>query len=218
VPGRRAALAAIVLAVALGAGCAGEDDDTLTPLSIAGPAPTPPGSAVTTVAAGPTTPGGLPRPTAGTTSVTTSDETAPTGDWDGVAYDVGRIERIGTEGAYTTIDLDRWSYRGGDGPPVDATGLTSEPVVGWWRERPFTNQNVRLRTFVLAPDVEILTLDPAGRAAACSRATDPPPASDLAWVEAGSDALDDATDEGTFALITYSDTGQVARLRLTHGC
>jgi hypothetical protein len=215
------AVTTALVAVLVGAGCSsGGDDGTLAPLSIPG------ARAVSTTAApastappGPTTPGGLPQPTEASTPGSASAARMPTGDWDGARYDVGTIERVGTQGVYTTIELDRWSYREGDGPPVDASGLTSEPVVGWWREVPFTNQNVRLRTFVLAPDVEILTLDPAARFRSCRASADgAPSASELAWREAGTRALDAATEEGTFAVITYNDTGQIRRLRLTRGC
>lgn len=139
------------------------------------------------------------------------------GDWDGARFDVGTVEEVATLGAYTSIELDRWSYTSPDGQTADGTSLTAEPVVAWWRESPFSNMSERLRTFVLAPDVEILRLEAASRAAACSGppGADPP---DPEWEPAGSSALDEAMVEGTFAVITYSDTGLVTRLRLTRGC
>ena len=118
---------------------------------------------------------------------------------------------------YTSIELYRWSYTGPDGRTVDAGGLDAEPVVAWWRTTPFSNLRVQLRTFVLAPDVEVLTLDVADQAAACA---DPPPAGAAApeWAESGTSALGEATTDGTMAILTYADTGLVSRIRLPRGC
>ena len=107
-----------------------------------------------------------------------------------------------------------------DGQTVDAGGLDAEPVVAWWRVSPFCNVRVQTRTFVLSPDVEVLTLDPAGRAAACA---DPPPANPPAptWLESGTSALGTIAP-GDLAVLTYgsdgSDAGLVTRIRLTRGC
>jgi hypothetical protein len=215
---RRLLLVAAVLT--LGACAGGGDDDTLQPLPIAGGtvATAPAVTVAAAVAGTATTPGGLPLPTvvAAAASTTTTVASAPTGDWDGADFDVGTIVSVSTLGAYSTIELDRLSYTGSDGRTVDAAGLRAEPVVAWWRTSPFSNVRVQTRTFVLAPDVEVLTLDPSGRAAACA---DPPPAvaPEPAWLESGTSALATLT-AADVAVLTYADGGLVARIRLTRGC
>ena len=199
--------------------CAASDDDTLAPLPIEGgtvagratsAAPT-----GTSIAAA-TTPGGLPLPSALPVASTTIVAVAPTGDWDGARFDVGTIESVSALGAYSSIELDRWTYTRPDGSTVDAGGLDEEPVVAWWRTSPFSNVRVQTRTFVLAPDVEVLTLDAAGRGATCA---DPPPANPPAptWLTSGTSALGTMAP-GDFAVLTYSEDGLVTRLRLTRGC
>ncbi len=214
-------VAAVV--VTFGACASSGDDDTLQPLPIAGGtvATTPGPSVPATLAPTATTPGGLPLPTAApaaasTTTTTTTVASAPTGDWDGADFDVGTIMAVSTLGAYSTIELDRLSYTGPDGRTVDATGLRAEPIVAWWRTSPFSNVRVQTRTFVLAPDVDVLTLDPSGRAAACS---DPPPAvaPEPGWLESGPSALATLT-AADVAVLTYAADGLVARIRLTRGC
>ena len=71
------------------------------------------------------------------------------------------------------LSFDRYSYTVPGSGTVDAGGMQAEPVAAWWRQSPFSNVRVQLRTFVLAPDVEVLMLDESGRAAACA---EPPPA------------------------------------------
>ena len=87
-----------------------------------------------------------------------------------------RRDRVGVRGSGPTRRSSSTAGRTRDpaGRTADAGGLTEEPVVAWWRTSPFSNVRVQTRTFVLAPDVEVLTLDPAGRGAACAA---PPPAS-----------------------------------------
>jgi hypothetical protein len=142
--------------------------------------------------------------------------TAPVADWDGARFDVGVIESVSTLGAYSVIELDRWSYTGADGRTADAGDLDAEPVVGWWRSSPFSNLQVRTRTFVLAPDVEVLTLDPAGRRVACA---EPPPHTPPApaWIGSGTSGLG-AMAAADVAVLTYSASGLVTRIRLTRGC
>ena len=218
---RRLLLGAALVALAA---CAGGDDDadTLQPLPIAGGtvAATPGPTVAAPDPGGATTPGGLPLPTVDpdATSTSTSSTVAgpPTGDWDGADFDVGTITSMTTVGTYSAIELDRLSYTGPDGRTVDAAGLRAEPIVAWWRTSPFSNVRMQTRLFVLAPDVEVLTLDPGGRAAACS---DPPPAAapEPAWLDGGTAALGALTPTDV-AVLTYADDGLVARIRLTRGC
>ena len=113
--------------------------------------------------------------------------------------------------------LDRWSYTAPDGRLLDATSFDAEPIVAWWQASPFVNVNPRTRTFVLAPDVQVQLVDPAGRATAC---VDPPPAAapTPTWTPATVAALSDPANTGTVAILTYGPTGQITKIRLTRGC
>jgi hypothetical protein len=200
--------------------CASGDDDTLAPLPIEGGTAAAVVTATASTQASTTTAPVLPRapmadPSASTTATSTTPAVA-TGDWDGARFDVGTIDGVTTTGAATSIALDRWSYTGPDGATVDAGGLRAEPVVAWWRTSPFSNVRVQTRTFVLAPDVEVLVLDPAGRATACA---EPPPATPpvARWVESPSSSIEPSAP-GEIAVLTYSDTGLVTRVRVTRGC
>ena len=95
--------------------------------------------------------------------------------------------------------------------------MQAEPVAAWWRQSPFSNVRVQLRTFVLAPDVEVLALNESGRPAACAEPPPTPPPAPR-WDDADVSALEDAGVAGSVAILTYSATGQVTRIRLTHGC
>ena len=200
-------------------GCSSGDDDTLQPLPIEGgtaaPSPTPfvtvgpPVTTSTTVAPATTT-------TVAVTGVigTTVDAA---GDWDGAKFDLGVITARTKVGTMDAIALDRWSYTAPDGRLLDALSFDAEPIVAWWRASPFVNVNPRTRTFVLAPNVEVMLIDPAGRTAACA---EPPPAAVPAptWTSATVAALSDPANTGTVAILTYDDAGQVSRIRLTRGC
>jgi hypothetical protein len=196
--------------VAVIAGCSSGDDETLQQLPIQGDTAAPSPTIVVTA-----------PPTAASTSTTTtvpgSVAADAAGDWDGARFDVGTVSALTKVGALDAISFDRLTYHAPDGTSYDASSLTSEPVVAWWRTSPFTNVQVRDRTFVLAPGVEVLVLDPAGRAAACA---DPAPSVPPApsWTPAGVSALTDPADTGDVAALTYSTAGQVARIRLMRGC
>ncbi|MET0459388.1 MAG: hypothetical protein ABW195_09070 [Ilumatobacteraceae bacterium] len=232
-----------VLAIATGVclalpGCAADDDDgaTLQPLPVEGntmaPAtlPSTTGSTATststspststasgaTTASGPTTTGGASTTTT-TAGTTTTSVRASVGDWDGARFDAGTIAAVTDVAGAAALSFDRYSYAVPGAGTVDAGGMQAEPVAAWWRQSPFSNVRAQLRTFVLAPDVEVLTLDESGRAAAC---TDPPPATPPTprWDTADDSALRGSAVAGAIATLTYSSTGQVTRIRLTHGC
>jgi hypothetical protein len=199
---------AVAIAVAI-AGCSSGDDDTLQPLPVQGgtaaPSPTMVGTAPVTAATSTTS-----------TTVPGSVAADADGDWDGARFDVGTVSALTKVGALDAISLDRLTYHAPDGGSYDASNLTSEPVAAWWRTSPFTNVQVRDRTFVLAPGVEVLVLDPSGRTVACA---DPPPSTPAAsWTTSDVTALTDPANAGDIAALTYSATGQVARIRLTRGC
>jgi hypothetical protein len=208
----RVLLAAAALA---GAACSsGGDDDTLQPLPIAGGTMPPLTAAVTSTSPGTAAPAATSTPAPAATTSTTIE---PSGDWDGASFDVGTVVAVTDLAGRRAISFDRYSYTQPGGQTVDAAGLRAEPLVAWWRVSPFSNVRVQLRTFMLADDVEVLTLDPAGRAAAC---VDPPPAAPPAprWNATTVDALAGPAAPTTIATLTYSSTGEVTRVRFTAGC
>ncbi len=188
--------------------CGGGDDDTLQPLPIEGATA---GTPSTSVAA-PSARGSTTTPAATSTSVAT-----PIGDWDGARFDAGTITTLSTAGTSRTIGFDRYSFSDPAVGTIDAAAFDEEPLAGWWRTSPFSNVRTQVRTFVLDPDVEVLVIDPAGRASACAG---PPPANPPTptWKPADLEALEDPAYVGAIATLTYSPTGQVARIRFTQGC
>jgi hypothetical protein len=203
----RSVLTAGLLSVATAA-CAESDDagDTLAPLPVSGP--TPPPVVVTTATPFASVPAA--------TVASTFDTDVPdlVGDWDGAAFDVGVIDRVGELGGYRTIEFDRYSYRDPERGVIDAAAFTAEPIVYSWRMSPFVNVQEQLRTFVLAGDVELLVL--GGDAAEPCRGRGPPPRPD--WISVDSSYLDLPAATEDIASLTYSPGGQVVRVRFTHGC
>jgi hypothetical protein len=199
--------AALVVLGALVA-CGGGGDDTLQPLPIEGATV----ATDSTSVAEPPSPGSTTAPVATSTSVS-----APIGGWDGARFDAGTITTLSTAGTSRTIGFDRYSFSDPAVGTIDADAFDEEPLAGWWRTSPFSNVRMQVRTFVLAPDVKVLVIDPAGRASACAG---PPPASPPkpSWKTAGLEVLEDPAYVGAIATLTYSPTGQVARIRFTRGC
>ncbi len=220
---RRAGALVVAAAIALVApgGCSSGDDDTLQPLPAEGPAPSSTvGTSATTTAPGVgTTAPGPSRPASSTTTSTSTTvaDRAPSGDWDGVRFDVGTIDTVSEIDGYQAIGLDRYSLNDPQLGTLDATSFETEPVRAWWQENPFANIRVNVRTFVVDPDVEVLVLDESGRAASC---TTPPPSTPPTprWRPADVSLLADPARSGGLAVLTYSDSGQVVRIRFTHGC
>jgi hypothetical protein len=175
--------------------------DTLAPLPISG------GTTPTSTAAS--------TPTETTSPAGTAEVPELVGDWDGAEYDVGVIQQVGELGGYRTIDFDRYSYEDPDRGVLDATGFTDEPIAYWWTESPFVNVQEQLRTFVLGDDVEVLVLSDDGADRACDgRGPRPSPT----WVPVGLSYLDQPAATEDIASLTYSEDGQVTRIRFTHGC
>jgi hypothetical protein len=202
----RACAAAGLLAAGLTA-CAQSRDsgDTLAPLPISG-ATNPPATAAT-----------VSNPSETTSAVGTTTEVPElVGDWDGAEYDIGVIKRMGELGGYRTIDFDRYSYDDPDRGVTDASGFTEEPIAYWWTESPFINIQEQLRTFVLADDVEVLVLNDEGVDRACADGGGPRPSP--TWVPVGVSYLEQPVATEDIASLTYSDAGQVTRIRFTHGC
>jgi hypothetical protein len=216
---RRLGAVAVVCALV---GCSSGDDDTLQPLPIEGATAAPRPTPFVTVGATSTTSTTVASASTTTTTTTTiatgtTVAAAAAGEWDGARFDLGVITALSKVGARDAIALDRWSYTAPDGRRLDASSFDAEPIVAWWRSSPFVNVNPRTRTFVLAPDVQVQLVDPAGRATACA---EPPPAAVPAptWTSATVADLSEPANTGTVAILTYDDTGQVSRIRLTRGC
>jgi hypothetical protein len=201
---RRAVIVLGVVAAALTA-CAQSRSagDTLAPLPISG-GTTPPATATASS-----------NPSETTSPIGTTEGPELVGDWDGAEFDVGVIQRVGELGGYRTIDFDRYSYEDPDRGVTDASGFTEEPIAYWWTDSPFVNVQEQLRTFVLADDVEVLVLSDDGADRACA-GTRPRPSP--TWVPVGVSYLDQPTATDDIASLTYSDAGQVTRIRFTHGC
>ena len=208
--GAVAALCALV-------GCSSGDDDTLQPLPIEGGTAAPTPTPFVTVGPPVTTSTTIAPATTSTTIAAVTTVAAAAGDWDGARFDIGVVTALTKVGALDAVALDRWSYTAPDGRLLDATSFDAEPIVAWWQASPFVNVNPRTRTFVLAPDVQVQLVDPAGRTTAC---VDPPPAAPQAptWTPATVAALSDPANTGTVAILTYDETGQVTKIRLTRGC
>jgi hypothetical protein len=150
-----------------------------------------------------------------TSAVGTTEIPALVGDWDGAEFDVGVIKQVGELDGYRTIDFDRYSYEDPDRGVTDASAFTEEPIAYWWTESPFVNIQQQLRTFVLADDVEVLVLNDDGADRACN-GTGPRPSP--TWVPVGVSYLEQPAATEDIASLTYSDAGQVTRIRFTHGC
>jgi hypothetical protein len=203
----RLVVSTAVALVALVAACSDSDraGDTLVPLPVSGATTPPPTSAAVS------TPSSTPS-----SSPTVSTEVPQlVGDWDGAEFDAGVIKNVGELGGYRTIDFDRYSYQDPQRGVTDATDFSEEPIEYAWKESPFVNIQEQLRTFVLADDVEVLVL---GGEAADRPCESPGPRPSPTWVPVGVSYLDQAPASEDIATLTYSDTGQVTRIRFTHGC
>ena len=205
---RLATLVLVVLVTACSGG--GRATETLEPLPIEGgtavpPPPTTEASAVVTGSSD------------ASTSAAPTSVLPPIGEWDGARFDVGVIETVSRQSGYTVIGFDRYSFDDPERGTIDAVAFEEEPVAAWWRTSPYTNVRVLARTFVLDPDVDILVLAESGRARACA---EPAPATmpEPAWEDTDIAILDDPAAAGRIAVLTYSSTGQVSRIRFTGGC
>lgn len=206
----------IVVAAAL-VGCLPEDEtadtlDTLVPPVVA---PTSPDvetrrTPATTESAATTTTAAIVSPTA--------TRQLPVGDWTrGVRYDIGVVRRVTSLQGQPAIAFDRYSYAHPAQGVIDAEQLDAEPIEYWYSSSPFFNVNQQVRTFVLAPDVEVLVLDDDGRAAACSSsrtAAFPEPN----WQTVDTSSLDQLAGTRRLASLTYSSQGVVERIRFTSSC
>jgi len=153
------------------------------------------------------------------TAPTTTLADQPVGEWDGAAFDIGRITSIGAtdDGGYRTIDFDRYSYLHPSLGAIDAAALQQEPLPVWWQVEPFRNNNPGTRQFVLAPDAELLTLSDGGRVTACVEPA-PDPLPEAVWATVDPSALDELVADAPLAVLTFAPNGPVTRIRFTHGC
>ena len=192
-PGR--AVATLAVAVAL-AGC-GERSAT--------PVTTSPVTTTTTVAS--------------MTVTTTTTIAGPTnlGDYKGQKFDGGFVKGVTRTGPVVQISFDRYQVYVGqpDGQYVLRSGaeLTTEPILFGNTDVPYVNDNPKLRTFTLAPDVTILRIaDPVPCASDDPRADPVWQSITVADLEGGSwkDRQEDS--------LTFDPSGLVKQIRLSTGC
>jgi hypothetical protein len=214
---RRVLLVGPVVVIAI-TGCADDDksDETLAPLvspsTLAGAA-APDDSAGETFA----TPLSV-EPTAPPIDASSSTlEPLPVADWDGAAFDVGRITGTTEVDDHPAILFDRYSYDDPQRGAVDATGFTDEPVQFWWVTEPYFNISSSVRRFVLAPDVRVLVLSDAGADRACVE-PQPDPLPEPTWSPVETSFIASPNAATAFATLVYSDAGLVEQIRFTSGC
>jgi hypothetical protein len=196
------------------AACADSDEssDTLPPLPVSLPVSLPSTTAAVSItSASPTT--AFIFGSGSSTEVT--GEATLVGDWDGAEFDVGVVADVGELGGYRTIEFDRYSFRDPERGVIDAAGFVEEPIAYGWTESPFVNVREQLRTFVLADDVEVLLLSGAAAGRSC---LDRRPLPSAEWVDVGVSFLDQPAATDDIASLTYSEDGQVTRIRFTRGC
>lgn len=138
-----------------------------------------------------------------------------TGDWDGTRFDIGIVDRIDrTEDGRTLVVFDRVQLETEDGRK-EAAAFDEEPIVYGNTDYPFVNENTRLRTYVVAPDVEVLVLDNP-RAVCPGGDADP---ADPVWRPTTVDAAVDTSVWSDFQQVSLTFSGGlVARIRFSTGC
>jgi hypothetical protein len=142
---------------------------------------------------------------------TSPDPPTPESDWvPGLQYNLGVVDGVTDIDGHPAITYDQVKLASGGGF-LEGTGFSEEPVVAWWPEQRIENISSRERTFLLAPDVEVLRLDTDREAEACAAADGSVPPT---W-----ERIDDVTSGvHEYASLTFSDSGLVERIRFTHPC
>lgn len=153
------------------------------------------------------------------TEVTEPPETLPPDppsgalDWDGVKFDWGEIESTTQQGGRVVINFDRWQWDG-----VDAPAMTEERIVFGNTDFGGTNDSPKLRSYVLALDVDLLEItNERDTSPACNDAgrADPPK-----WSHFAVTGLQNADPslKSTQTSLTFSPVGEVTRIRISRGC
>lgn len=165
-------------------------------------------SSSTTTSTTTAAPGGPAAPGAGPVDVL---------DWDGVKYDYGQIVGASTTGAHgPMIEFDRWQVYLGGGEPVDATSMTSEPIVAGNHDMPGVNTNPRIRRYRVAPDVQLLLLANVEQICDDMSGTVPPEWTPFMMADLDSRAVPGIEQPQT--ALTFDATGQVTRIRVSSSC
>lgn len=136
-------------------------------------------------------------------------------DWDGVRFDVGILHRIDrTEDGLTLIVFDRVQLETVSGRK-EGKDFTTEPIVVGNTDNPFVNESKRLRTYVAAPDMEVLVIANLGQT--CDlEGNDAEPR----WEQTSVDRTvgDRLWERHGQVSLTFTPDGHVLRLRLASGC
>jgi len=206
----RPVLAVCLLLVAL-AGCSKDSSSPPTTSVASKPAVTAKGRRTTTTVASTTS-----APT--TSAPTTSTPGAlSVGDYEGQQFDGGFVKGVTRTGDVVQISFDRYqvyvAQPDGQYALKSGTELTEEPILYGNSDVPYVNDNPKLRTFTLAPDVTILRLADPVPCGADDRPTDP------VWQSITVAALEGGawTDRQEDSLV-FNPAGLVRQVRLSSGC
>lgn len=142
--------------------CGGSATTTATPTTApAAPTTTTPTTAPTTTTptTAPTTT--APTTTAPTTAPTTTEVRTPNDAEPGLQFDIGAISSIEDVDGVTVIMFDRYQvYDDASGELLSGTQLQKEYTFdGALTDWPFVNENSALRSYPLAPSVQVLITD-----------------------------------------------------------
>ena len=136
-------------------------------------------------------------------------------DWDGVRYDFGRITGLSSNDNQDLMTFDRYQLYGDNGKLQSAADFTEEPIVVGNSDVPWVNDNPQERTYVIAPDAEVLTLANRGEFECGGNGQSGSPA----WQ---SNTVDDLFAAGTpqsdQVSLMFGDDGRVTLIRISEGC
>jgi len=162
---------------------------------------------------------GLGGESASSTSAADGTAPPPAGgaalDWDGVRYDFGRITGLSSNENQDLMTFDRYQLYGDNGELQSAADFTEEPIVVGNSDVPWVNDNPQERTYVIAPDAEVLTLANRGEFECGGNGQSGSPA----WQ---SNTVDDLFAAGTpqsdQVSLMFGDDGRVTLIRISEGC
>lgn len=162
---------------------------------------------------------GLGGESASSTSAADGTAPPPAGgaalDWDGVRYDFGRITGLSSNDNQDLMTFDRYQLYGDNGELQSAADFTEEPIVVGNSDVPWVNDNPQERTYVIAPDAEVLTLANRGEFECGGNGQSGSPA----WQ---SNTVDDLFAAGTpqsdQVSLMFGDDGRVTLIRISEGC
>jgi hypothetical protein len=131
------------------------------------------------------------------------------GDFEGQVWDIGLLTAVSPRSG--TIRFDRLELRERNGELRSGATLTAQPHL---TSGTLVNSNATLRTFMLAPDLEVQALDPATPCAQMSSAT----AVDQ-WIASDQTAMANAITAGTtVGILRFDQNGHVTGLWFAPNC